>query len=67
MIVTSSETLPQAPPGMVQRNTFDPTESPMTLVLAKEEFVKFPVPETTLQDPPVAAVAANVVELLQIV
>ena len=66
-MVTSSETLPQAPPGMVQRNTFGPTVSPVTLLLAKEEFVKFPVPEITLQDPPVAEVAANVVELLQIV
>ena len=66
-MVTSSETLPQAPPGMVQRNTFEPTDSPVTLVFAKEEFVKFPDPETTLQDPTVAAVAANVVELLQIV
>ena len=50
---------------MVQRNTFGPTESPVTLVFAKEEFVKFPVPEITLQDPPVAEVAAKVVELLQ--
>ena len=64
-MITSSETLPQAPPGMVQRNTFGPTDSPVRLVFAKEEFVKFPDPETMLQDPPVAAVADNVVELLQ--
>ena len=66
-MVTSSKTLPHAPPGMVHRNTFGPTESPETLVFAKEVFAKVPVPETTLQDPPVAAVAAKVVELLQIV
>ena len=66
-MVISSKTLPQAPPGMVQRNTFGPTESPVTLVFPKEAFAKVPVPQTTLQDPPVAAVAAKVVELLQIV
>jgi hypothetical protein len=36
-------------------------------VFANEAFTKFPVPEITLQDPPVAAVAAKVVELLQMV
>ena len=65
-MATSSETLPQAPPGMVQRNTFAPTVSPVTLVFAKYAFVKFPDPETTLQDPPAAAVADREVELLQI-
>jgi hypothetical protein len=46
---------------------FGPTESPVTLVFANEAFVNVPVPEITLQDPPVAAVAAKVVELLQMV
>ena len=64
-MITSSETLPHAPPGMVHRNTFDPTESPVTLVFARLVFVNVPVPEITLQDPSVAAVAAKVVELLQ--
>ena len=64
-MVTSSETLPHAPPGMVQRNTLLPTESPVTLLFGKAAFKSVPVPETTLQDPPVAAVAAKVVELLQ--
>ena len=66
-MATSSETLPHAPPGMVHRNTFGPTESSVTLVLAKEEFVKFPVPETTLQDPPVEAKADSIVLKVQIV
>ena len=66
-MVTSSETLPHAPPGMVQRNTFDPTESPVILVFAKEAFVNVPVPETTLQDPPVAAKAESTELKVQIV
>ena len=65
MMITSSETLPQAPPGIVHRNTFDPTESPVILVFANEAFVNVPDPEMMLHVPPVAAVAAKVVELLQ--
>ena len=64
-MVTSSETLPHAPPGIVQRNTFDPIDSPVTLVFASEILAKFPDPEMMLHVPPVAAVAAKVVELLQ--
>ena len=52
---------------MVQRKVLVPIESPETLVLARLAFVKVPVPVTTLQIPPVAAVAARVVVEEQIV
>ena len=52
---------------MVQRKVFVPIESPETLVLARLAFEKVPVPKTTLQIPPVAAVAASVVVEEQIV
>ncbi len=66
-MITSSETLPHAPPGMVQRNTFGPTESPVTLVFGKAAFKSVPVPETTLQDPPFAAKAESTELNVQIV
>jgi len=46
---------------MVQRKVFIPIESPDTEVLAKDALVIVPVPEITLQIPPVTAVAASVV------
>jgi len=64
---TSSKTSAHAPPGMVQRKMLVPMESPEMLVLARFVLVKFPVPEITLQIPPVAEVAERVVEFAQIV
>jgi len=61
IIETSSNTSAQAPPGMVQRKVFVPMESADTAVLARLELAKVPVPATTLQTPPVTAVAASVV------
>ena len=52
---------------MVQRKVFVPIESPETLVLARLAFVKVPVPEITLQIPPLAAEAESIVLLEQIV
>ena len=52
---------------MVQRKVLVPVESPVTEVLASEALVKVPVPEITLQTPPVTAVAASVVVEEQIV
>ena len=64
-MITSSETLPQAPPGMVHLNTFVPVDKPETEEFASNTLAKFPDPEMMLHVPPVAAVAAKVVELLQ--
>ena len=64
---TSSKTSAQAPPGIVQRKTFVPVESEVTLELAREASVKVPVPEVKLQIPPVTAIAESVVEVAQIV
>ena len=66
-MVTSSKTLPHAPPEIVHRNTFGPTDSPVTLVFAKVAFANVPVPDITLQDPPVAAKAESTVLNVQIV
>ena len=52
---------------MVQRKVLVPIESPETLVLARLAFVKVPVPEITLQIPPLAAEAESIVLLEQIV
>ena len=52
---------------MVQRKVLVPIESPETLVLARLAFVKVPVPEITLQIPPLAAEAESVVVEEQIV
>ena len=52
---------------MVQRKVLVPIESPETLVLAKLAFEKVPVPEITLQIPPLAAEAESVVVEEQIV
>ena len=52
---------------MVQRKTFVPVESELTLELGSEASVKVPVPEVKLQIPPVAAVAESEVEVAQIV
>ena len=52
---------------MVQRKVLVPVESPVTLELARLALAKVPVPVTTLQIPPVAAVAARVVVEEQIV
>ena len=52
---------------MVQRKTLVPIESDVTVELAKLTSVKVPVPEVTLQIPPVAAVAESAVEVAQIV
>jgi len=64
---TSSNTSVQAPPGMVHRKVLVPMESPETLVFERFTLVKVPVPEITLQIPPVTAVAASVVVGEQIV
>ena len=52
---------------MVQRKVLVPIESPETLVLAKLAFEKVPVPEITLQIPPLAAEAESVVVEEQII
>ena len=67
IIFTSSKTSAQAPPGIVQRNVLIPTESPVTLVLARFALMKVPVPEITLQIPPEVAVAESEVLFEQIV
>ena len=51
---------------MVHRKVFTPVESPETDELAELELAKLPEPETTDQAPPVAGVAASVVEEVQI-
>jgi len=52
---------------MVQRKIFVPVEREVTLVFAKLASVKVPVPEVTLQIPPVAAIAESEVLFEQIV
>ena len=52
---------------MVQRKVLVPVESTVTLELARLALAKVPAPVTTLQIPPVAAVAARVVVEEQIV
>ena len=64
VILTSSNTLPQAPPGIVQRNTLIPVESPLTPVVASEALTNVPLPLMTVQIPPVAAVAAKLVDAI---
>jgi len=67
IIETSSKTSAHAPPEMVQRKVLVPMESADTEVLAKDALVIVPVPEITLQTPPVTAVAARAVLDEQIV
>ena len=65
VIATSSKTFPQAPPVMVHRNALYPAESPFTAVVASAALVNVPEPLTTDQLPPVAAVAARIVDVAQ--
>jgi hypothetical protein len=65
VIETTSETSAQVPPGMVHRNSFTPVDKPETVEVASELFAKLPEPDTTDQLPPVAGVAASVVEEVQ--
>jgi hypothetical protein len=58
-MLTSSNALAQAPPGMVHRKTFRPVERFVTVEFAKEGFVTVDPPEITDQAPPETAVAAS--------
>lgn len=59
VIETSSKTLPQEPPGIVQRNTETPETNPVIWVFAAVGEVIDPDPETSVQTPPDTAVAAS--------
>ena len=61
-MATSSETVPQAPAEMVQRNKLVPVDNPETRVFDKLALVNVPVPLTTDHIPPVAAVALKLVD-----
>lgn len=67
VMLTSSDTLGHAPPLMVQRKVLMPVDKPDTVVEASVLLAKVPVPETTVQTPPAAAVAARLEKLVQMV
>jgi hypothetical protein len=67
VIETSSKTDPHEPLGIVQRNTETPASNPVIWEFADEGEAIVPDPEVLVQVPPETAVAANWVELLQIV
>ena len=66
-MVTSSNTEPQEPPGIVQRKTETPANKPVIWVLANEGETIVPDPEVLVQSPPEKDVAPNCVVLLQMV
>ena len=62
LTVTSSVVEEHVVPEIVQRNTLEPDDNPETADAALLAFTNVPVPETTVQSPPLAGVAAKVTE-----
>ena len=66
-MLTSSNDRPQAPLSIVQRNTFSPTDNPVTVVDSSVASAKVPLPWTTDQlavARPTAPLAASTTELV---